>query len=167
MKNKKRYYFILPCLFVLLLSLFVACGKPGYTTYTNDQFGYTISHPDNWNVEVSADGTKCLLASSTRRGSVMIDVADDMLPRVAANYLIMSISQGTPTKEVSLIEDKQMEGAWDWYLSYDYETDFGMFHGEAYFKLTDTHLYKLDTAASVAEYKNYPFSTIISSFKLQ
>ena len=167
MKNKKRYYFIIPCLFVLFLSLFVACGKTGYTTYTNDQFGYTISYPYSWNVEVSADGTKCLLASSTRRGSVMIDVADDMLPRVAANYLIMSISQGTPTKEVSLIEDKQMEGAWDWYLSYDYETGLGMFHGEAYFKLTDTHLYKLDTAARVAEYKDYPFSTIISSFKLQ
>ncbi len=167
MRNKRRYCFLLLGLFGLLLSLFVACGPTGYKTYTNDQFGYTISHPYSWTVEVSADGTKCLLASPTRTGSVMIDVAEAMLPRIAANYLIMSISQSTPGKAIQLIEDKQMEGAWDWYLSYDYETDFGMFHGEAYFKLTDTNLYKLDTAANVAEYKDYPFSTIISSFKLQ
>ena len=167
MRNKKICWFLFICLFGLLLSLFVACGKTGYTAYTNDQFGYTISYPYSWKAEVSADGTKCLLASPTRKASVMIDVTKAMSPRVAANYLLVSISQGTPGKEVNLIDDEPMEGSWDWYLSYEYETDFDMFHGEAYFKLTDTHLYKLDTAASAGEYKDYPFSTIISSFKLR
>jgi hypothetical protein len=60
-----------------------------------------------------------------------------------------------------------MEGLWNWYLSYDYEAATGRFHGEAYFKSTADHVYKLDTAGDAAGYKNYPFSTIISSFKLK
>ena len=167
MRDSKKNWFLLLGLVGLLLSLFIACGQPGYTTYTNEEFGYTISYPYSWKVEVSADRTKCFLASPARKASVMIDVADAMSTRVAVNYLLMSISQGALGKEVTLIEDKPAEGPWDWYISYDYDTGFGMFHGEACFKVTETHLYKLDTAANVEEYKDYPFSTIISSFKLQ
>lgn len=167
MRNKKRYCLLLLGFLGLLFSFSVACAPPGYKTYDNEEFGYSVSYPMNWKAEVSADGTTFLLESPTRRGSVMIDVKEAMLPRVAANYWLMSISQGTINKEVTKFEDKPMKGVWDWYLSYDYETDFGMFHGEAYFKTTDTHTYRLDTLARVAEYKNYPFSTIISSFKLQ
>jgi hypothetical protein len=68
---------------------------------------------------------------------------------------------------VTKLEDKPMQGSWDWYLSYDYEADFGMFHGEAYFKQTETQVYKLDMAGFKQEYSNYPFNTIISSFKLR
>lgn len=116
---------------------------------------------------MSEDGTKCLIVSQARKASVMIDVARAIPSRVAADYFSMSISQGTVNKEVTMIENKPMEGSWDWYLSYDYEADFGIFHGEAYFKQTEEHLYKLDTAAIAEEYKNYPFSTIISSFRLR
>lgn len=167
MRNIKGYWFLPLWLFGLLIGLFGACGQPGYTKYNNEEFGYTISYPMNWKVEVSADGTKCLLLHPTRRGSVMVDVADVMPVRVAINYFLMSLSQGTLSKEVNLIEDKSIGGPWDWYISYQYETDFDIFQGEAYFKVTDTHLYKLDTAARVGEYENYPFSTIISSFKLR
>ena len=167
MRNKKRYCLLLLGFLGLLFSFSVACAPPGYKTYDNEEFGYSVSYPMNWKAEVSADGTTFLLESPTRRGSVMIDVKEAMLFRTAANYWLMSISQGTINKEVTKFEDKPMKGVWDWYLSYDYETDFGMFHGEAYFKTTDTHTYRLDTLARVGEYKDYPFSTIISSFKLQ
>jgi len=166
-RNNKKYWFLLLGLIGLLISSLVACGKPGYTTYTNEKGGYSISYPYTWTVEVAEDGTKCLITSPTRRASVMIDVAGAMPLRVAANYLIMSISQGTTGKDVTLIEDKPMQGYWGWYLSYDYEMDVGVYHGEAYFKQTEEHVYKLDTAADVREYKDYPFSTIISSFKLR
>jgi hypothetical protein len=166
-RNNKRYCLLLLGFLSLLFSLSVACTPAGFTTYSNEQFGYSVSYPMNWKAEASADGTKCLLLSPTRQGSVMIDVTDAMSTRVAANYLLMSIAQGTPSKEVSKLEDKPMEGFWDWYLSYDYETDFDVFHGEAYFKVTETHLYKLDTASKVGTYEDYPFSKIISSFKLR
>ncbi|MBM4446949.1 MAG: hypothetical protein FJ023_06305 [Chloroflexi bacterium] len=167
MSKNKKIWFLLPGLIGLLLSSLVACGNLGYTTYTNEQFGYTISCPYTWYGEVSTDGTKCLISDPGRGASVMIDVAKAMPPKVAANFLIMSISEGTLGKEVTMIEDKPMQGSWDWYLSYDYEMTSGIFHGEAYFKQTEEHIYKLDTAALKEGYSRYPFSTIISSFKLQ
>jgi hypothetical protein len=164
-RNNRKYWFVFLGLIGLLISSLVACGKPGYTIYTNDKAGYTISYPLNWQVEVSEDGTKCLITSPTRKGSVMIDVVEGMTAREAAQRWLMSI--GTAWGEVAKLEDKPMQGSWDWYLSYDYDTDFGSFHGEAYFKQTATYLYKLDTAALKQEYSHYPFNTIISSFKLR
>lgn len=164
MKNSRKYWFLLLGLIGLLISSIVACSMPGYTTYTNDKAGYTISHPVSWQVEVSEDGTKCLITSPTRRGSIMIDVVEGMTAREAAQRWLISI--GTTWSEVVKLEDKPMQGSWDWYLSYDYETNFGSFHGEAYFKQTETHVYKLDTAGLKQEYSSYSFDTIISSFKL-
>jgi hypothetical protein len=149
----------------LLISSVVACGTPGFTKYTNDKAGYTISHPLNWKVEVSEDGTRCLIASPSRQGSIMIDVVEGMTAREAAQRWLISI--GTTWGEVAKLEDKPMQDAWDWYLSYDYETSFGTFHGEAYFKQTETNVYKLDTAALKQQYSNYPFNTMLSSFKLR
>ena len=165
MRNSRKYCLLLLGLIGLLISSIVACSMPGYTTYTNDKAGYAISHPVNWQVEVSEDGTKCLITSPTRRGSIMIDVVEGMTAREAAQRWLISI--GTTWSEVVKIEDKPMQGSWDWYLSYDYDTDFGSFHGEAYFKQTETHVYKLDTAGLKQEYSTYPFNTMISSFKLQ
>ena len=166
MRNSRKYWFLLLGLIGLLISSLVACGTtPGFTTYTNDKAGYSISRPESWSVEMSEDGTKCLLASPSRQGSVMIDVVEGMTAREAAQRWLISI--GTTWSEVVKLEDKPMKGSWDWYLSYDYETNFGTFHGEAYFKQTETHVYKLDTAGLKEEYSQYPFNTIISSFKLQ
>ena len=165
MGNNKKYWFLLLGLISLLLSFFVACGKPGYIKYTDDKFGYTVSYPYTWQVEVSQDGTRFLVASQTRRASVMIDVAAPMTAQDAAKRWIMSL--GTQWSQITLLEDKPMEGSWDWYLSYDYEAQYGFYHGEAYFKQTEMNLYKLDTAALKGEYSSYPFNAIISSFKLR
>jgi hypothetical protein len=164
-----RPWLSFPSLVVLLLSLFAACrgGPADYLIYENEAGGYAISYPANWQVDYSEDGTKCLIASSSRRASVMIDVAKAMSARDAAHFWIMSLAEGTLDKEVTKLEDKAMQGAWDWYLSYDYETEYGgTFHGEAYFKQGKTHLYKLDTAAPKEAYAQQPFSAIIASFKL-
>lgn len=166
MRNNKKYCFLLLGLVGLLLSLSVACGKTGYVKYENDEFGYTISYPYSWKVEVSADGTKCLIISPTRKASVMIDVVEGMTAREAANYWLISI--GTAWGEVTKLEDKPKEGFWDWYLSYEYMTTYyETFRGEAYFKQMGTCVYKLDTAGDKDGYAGYPFATMISTFKLR
>ena len=166
MRNSRKYWFLLLGLVVLLVSSLVACGNPGYTTYTNDKAGYSISHPASWIVQVSEDGTKCLIISPTRKASVMIDVVEGMTARQAANYWLVSI--GTAWGEVIKLEDRPGEGFWDWYLSYEYVTDLNeTFRGEAYFKQTETNVYKLDTAGDKDGYAGYPFDAIISTFKLQ
>jgi hypothetical protein len=164
-KNNKKYWFLLLGLIFLLISPLVAC-RTGYVTYTNDKAGYSISHPVSWEVQVSEDGTKCLIISPTRRASVMIDVVEGMTIREAANYWLISL--GTAWGEVTKLEDRPMDGFWDWYLSYEYMTSYHeAFRGEAYFKAVDTHIYKLDTAGDKNGYDSYPFATIISTFKLR
>ena len=166
MKNNKKYLFLFLGLISLVLSLFGACVKTGFVTYTNDQFGYKILYPYTSKVEVSEDGAKCLIISRNKRASVMIDVTENLTAEEAAQRWLMSI--GSAWGEVVKLEDKPMEGFWDWYLSYDYETNLAeTFHGEAYFKQTDSHLYKLDTAALKQDYSDYPFNTMISSFRLK
>jgi len=165
-RNNKKYFLLLLGLVALLSSLLVACGKTGFVKYENDEFGYTISYPYSWKVEVFEDGTKCLIISPTRRASVMIDVVEGMTPREAANYWLISI--GTAWGEVTKLEDKPMEGFWDWYLSYEYTTSYyETFRGEAYFKQVGTNVYKLDTAGDKDGYAGYPFATMISTFKLR
>lgn len=165
MRNNKKYWFLLFGLIVLLLSSVAGCGQPGFTTYKNDVEGYSISYPLSWKSEVSTDGTTFLVTSPSRTGSVMIYVAASMSAQNAAQYWIMSL--GTHWSQIAQIENKPMEGFWNWYVSYDYNADTGQFHGEAYFKSTAGHLYRLDTAADSAAYNTYPFSAIISSFKLK
>jgi hypothetical protein len=163
--NRKKYWLLVLGLTSLLLGFFVACGKPGYIKYTNDQFGYTVSYPYTWQAQVSKDGTTWEIEPQTRRASVMIYVAEPMTAEDAAKRWIMSL--GTYWSEITVLENKPMEGSWDWYLSYDYEAQYGLYHGEAYFKQTEKHLYRLDTTGLKGEYSNYPFNTIISSFKLR
>jgi hypothetical protein len=164
-RNNKKYWLLLLGLISLLISSLIAC-RTGYVTYTNDKAGYSISRPVSWEVEMSEDGTKCLIISPTRRASVMIDVVEDMTVKEAANYWLVSL--GTAWGEVTKFEDKPMEGFWDWYLSYEYMTSYHeTFRGEAYFKQADTHIYKLDTAGDKNGYDSYPFATILSSFKLR
>jgi hypothetical protein len=77
------------------------------------------------------------------------------------------MAMGTAHNELTQFENEPRQDFWDWYLSYDYETEYyGTFHGEAYFKQTEKWLYKVDTAANKNEYEHYPFDTIISTFKL-
>jgi hypothetical protein len=164
-RNNKKYWVLLLGLIVLLLSSAVGCGQPGFTTYNNDVEGYTISYPLNWKAEVAKDATIFIIKSPSLFASVRVDVISVMPAQQAAQRWITAM--GTGSLDFALLENKPMEGFWNWYVSYDYEAESGRFHGEAYFKSTADHVYKLDTAADLAGYKNYPFSTIISSFKLQ
>ena len=164
MRNNRKYWFVIFSLITLMLTPLVACGQPGYTTYTNKEKGYSIRYPLNWQVEVTEDSTICVIKSPSRFASVRIDVIDAMPAQQAAQRWILAM--GTAWAEFAVLENKPMGDFWDWYISYDYEAETGIFHGEAYFKQTTAHVYKLDTAGDVAGYKNYPFSAIISSFKL-
>jgi len=164
-RNNKKHMVLLFGIIVLLLSSAAGCGQPGFTTYNNDVEGYSTSYPANWKAEVAKDATVFIIKSPSLFASVRVDVIGAMPAQEAAQRWIMAM--GTGSTEFALLENKPMQGFWNWYVSYDYDVGTGPFHGEAYFKSTAGHLYRLDTAADSAGYNNYPFSTIISSFKLK
>lgn len=165
MKNHKKYCFLFFGLIVLLLSAAVGCGQPGFTPYNNDVGGYSISYPLNWTAEISKDSTIYIIKAPSLVASLRIDVIGTTPAQQAAQRWVMAM--GTGSAEFALLENKPMEGFWNWYLSYDYQGDIGQYHGEAYFKTTADHTYKLDTVGPKDKYDTYPFSTIISSFKLK
>ena len=164
MRTCREYWFLVLGLIILSLSLLVACGKPGYIVYKNDTMGYAISYPYSWQVEFSEDQTVVYIKSPAGRGSVQIYVAPPMTGRDAANRWIMAL--GTTYNQFTLFKNEPRQDFWDWYLSYDWESEYGLYQGEAYFKQTDKHLYKVDTAADKTSYENYHFDAIISTFKL-
>jgi hypothetical protein len=136
-------------------------------TYKNEEFGYSVSYPGDWRVEVADKGKTCLLTplSASSTGSVRIDAITSIPAERAAQS--WEIAMGSQWGEITRYENKKTQGQWDWYLSYGWATDKGVeFLGQAYFKYTPQYVYKIDTAAKAAEYYKYPFNTIISSFKV-
>ena len=165
MSNKNRNWILIFGLIVLLLGSGIGCSKPTLTTYNNEAQGYSISYPVNWESEVTQDAKIFVIKSPSILASVRVDVIDPVPAQQAAQRWVMAM--GTGNAEFALLENKQMEGSWEWYVSYDYDAGTGPFHGEAYFKTTADHTYKVDTAGDMAGYKTYPFASIVSSFKLQ
>jgi hypothetical protein len=165
MKKSKKYWFLLAGFLVLISVAVIGCGQPGFTTYTSDVGGYSISYPINWQAETTKDSKVYVIMSPSHFASVRIDVIDAMAAQQAAQRWI--VAMGTGNQDFALLDNKPMEGSWDWYVSYDYDAGTGPFHGEAYFKSTADHVYKLDTAGDKTGYDSYPFPTIISSFKLK
>ncbi len=165
MRNSKELLFLLVGLIILLLSAVTACGETHSTTYTNENWGYAITYPKEWQVEV-ADGEKIFLVRPPYdiKGSLMIEVIGTYSAETAAANWLMGV--GTAHGSVTLLEGRVMQGMWDYYLCYEYVTDYGEFHGEAFFKQTETHLYKLDTVGEKSKYDTYAFDSIISTFKL-
>ncbi len=164
MSSIKRYLLI--GIAVAAIGAAVGCGQqPGFTTYINDIGGYSVSYPANWVGEISKDSTLYVIKSPSHLASVRIDVIMPMSAQSAAQRWI--IAMGTGYSDFALLENKPLEGFWNWYVSYDYQSDIGRYHGEAYFKSTPDHVYKLDTAGDAGGYDTYPFSAIVSSFKLE
>ena len=164
MRNTKALLLLLPGFIILLLSQVIACGESHSTTYTNENWGYAITYPNEWRVEV-ANGEKTFLVSAPYdSGSLRIDVIEAYPAETAAENWLMLI--GTTYGSVTLLDGRVMQGMWDYYLCYEYMTDYNEFHGEAFFKQTETHLYKLDTVGEKSKYDTYAFDSIISTFKL-
>ena len=167
MTLRKKSCIVLLGILGLLLATQLSCTQPGFTTYTNDEQGYKISYPANWEAEVSTDSAVYIIKSPSHLASARIDVISPISAQQAAQHWIMAM--GTGNSDFTLVDNKSMEGFWDWYASYDFDsgTGYGPYHGEAYFKSTAQHIYKLDTVGDSKNYTSYPFPAIISSFNLK
>ena len=164
MRNPKKPLVLLLGFVIVSLGAVAACIQTPFTTYTNENWGYAITYPKEWQVEV-ADAEKTFLISSPYGyGSLRIDVIEPCPAKTAAENWLMLI--GTTYDSVTLLEGRVMLDTWDYYLSYEYVTEYGDFHGEAFFKRTETHLYKLDTVGETSKYDSYRFDPIISTFEL-
>jgi len=174
MSKSKGFLLLLLAFTILPLGSATACGQPGhdqgptssFNTYANDDWGCAISYPSDWEVQVVPADRTCLMSPPTAmgRGSLRLDVIEALSAEQAAERWIIAL--GTTWGSVTMLHCMKMEGLWDWYLSYDYDSGYGQFHGEAFFKEGPDYLYKIDTAGEKAKYDTYGFHEIVPTFEL-
>ena len=135
--------------------------------YINDEYGYSISYPINWLAGEQSEKEVYILAEDPDQAYVSIFVLENnTLPmsEIAKRWLF-AVTQNQDN--VVIIDSAKMEGLWDWYLSYDYISKWKEdFHAEIFFKQEGTRVYRLDLVGEKAKYADYPFSDILTSFKL-
>ena len=166
---------LLLSLLAAILLLIPACSvfgpsslpQPILTTYVNDQYGYSVGHPKDWQVTEQSKKEVYFLSLDPDKGYFSIAVLDNSplpISEISRRWL-MAVTQ--MQDNVVLVDTAKMEGLWGWYLSYDYVTKWGEdFHAEAFFKQIGTRVYRIETVGEQAKFSNYPFSAILSSFKL-
>ncbi len=166
---------LLLSLLAAILLLIPACSvfgpssppQPILTTYVNDQYGYSVGYPKDWKVIPQSKKDMTFVSLDPDKGYFGIGVLENStlpLSDVSKRWLL-AVSQ--MQDNVVFIDSVKMEGLWDWYLAYDYVTKWGeQFHAETFFKQVGTRVYRIDTHGEAAKFSNYPFSAIISSFKL-
>jgi hypothetical protein len=175
-RSALKKFLLLPLLAaVLLLIPTTACSvfgpssppQPILTTYINDQYGYSVGHPKDWQMTEESKKEVYLLSLDPEKGYFSVGVLENAtlpISEIAKRWLV-AVSQ--MQDDVVLVDTVKMEGLWDWYLSYDYVTKWGEdFHAESFFKQIGTRVYRIETVGEKASFSNYPFSAIISSFKL-
>ena len=179
MANKSKWYSILLLGIVLLLaSLVLGCqaspstpippSSPSFDTYTNDIWGYTISYPNDWDVDSAEPERTKIRPPSPYLGWVAIDAEErSVLPIRDRVQIFFDVSEET-WDSFTVLDTKEMEGMWDWYVSCDYyweEYDVEL-HKEIYYKDTAQYSYEVSMFSKKADYDVYSFSEIADTFTL-
>jgi len=140
-----------------------------YLTYTNDMLGYAISYPNDWLVEVLESNIVRIDPPFPYDGAIHIVAYDKSLP-IGVRVQIFVESKAETWDNFTLLDSREMQGMWDWYVSYDYDytwEEYGThFHGEAYFKRTEQYTYIVQIDFEKAAYDAYPVSEIVETFML-
>ena len=174
MRKPKKYLLPIAGLVVLLSSLVVGCSQEEvisldqrpFLTYTNEDWGYSINYPGNWEVDAIGATETYLLAPKPYSGFINISIVanPNLTPEQAATGWFMAITD--TYNDPSLLANIKMETWWDWYTGYDYISRAGEeFRGEAYFKQAESNLYKINMEGEREVFEDYPFDEIISTFR--
>ncbi len=122
--------------------------------YMNFKSGYSINYPIGWSIdETQADkeGSPVFIKSDPSLGAVIWVYncsLDDMIQSIRSNFKV-----GVITGKISLLDDRQETGQWDWYFSYFMISDNILL--EQYIKAKNGYVYKL-SGVEVQDYWGDP-----------
>lgn len=176
MRNKSKSYSILLLGIALLLaSLVLGCqapspppDTPSFDTYTNHIWGYTISYPNDWDVDSAEPEHTKIHPPPLYFGMVTIEAEERSVLPIRDRVQIGLEVGAEFWDSFTVLDSKEMEGMWDWYTSCDYywgEYDIE-FHEETYFKDTAQYSYRVIIDFEKADYDVYPLSEIAETFTL-
>jgi hypothetical protein len=131
-------------------------------------WGYTISYPNDWDVD-SAEPERTVIAPPPPYiGMVTISAYERWSLPIRDRVQSWLEAGAEHWDNFTVLESREMEGMWDWYASYNYywaEYDIE-FHGEMYYKDTAQYSYELGIDFEKADYDVYPLSEIAETFTL-
>lgn len=152
----------------VVITVTAAPPPPSFDTYTNYMWGYTISYPNDWDVDSSEPECTVIASPLPYIGSVRI-TAYERSPLPIRDRVQIWLDIGAEHWDsFTVLESKKMEGMWDWYVSCDYywgKYDIE-FHEETYYKDTAQYSYRVLIYFEKADYDVYPLSEIAETFTL-
>ena len=157
---------------LLFATLFLACSVPTrsteFTRYRNDTWGYTISYPSNWSIEIIDTYTTEISLPAPSLAHIELYADENLGLPIESEAQIWLEGTTEAFSDVLLLKSIGSKDSWDWYLAYDYfmpEHDI-TFHGEAYMKQTEKNFYRICLEAEKGDYSQYPFGEVVSTFAL-
>jgi len=181
MRNKPWYSILLLGIVLLIASLVLGCqASPStpipptpptslsFDTYTNDMWGYTISYPNDWDVASAEPEFTIIAPPSAYTGVVSIEARERSSLSIRDRVQIWLDVGAEKCGSFTVLESKEMEGMWDWYMSCDcyWEENDMELHEEVYFKDTAQYSYRVGVTFEKAAYDVYPLSEIAETFTL-
>jgi hypothetical protein len=139
-----------------------------FDTYINDMWGYSISYPSDWDVNSTEPESTDIYAPYGYYGVVGIEAEERSSLSIRDRVQILFDVNEEIWDSVTVLDSKEMEGMWDWYVSCDYyleEYDVEL-HEEIYYKDTAQYSYRVSTFSEKAAYDVYSFSEIAETFTL-
>jgi len=151
MNRDRRFLLLLLGVILLLSSLAAACGEPQktshYSHYVNEEYGYGLDYPSNWNVDASeahlvfidppiscSQLLRVTIAAFDSESDVPIDITIRQWVEVLA---------GT-WENFILLSSQPLEDNWDWLVEYTYNIDGLRVRSQNYIKQTNHFGYIVD-----------------------
>jgi hypothetical protein len=136
------------------------------TTYENDTYGYSISYPSDWMVDVRSIHLTQFNPPYPYFGGISIMMYEATDLPIEEQVQIWAEVMRDLFNNFTILDSRERQGMWDWYVAINYNWNDIEFHGEAYYKCTEDGLYQIETHFEKEDYDVYPLSEIVDTFRL-
>jgi len=139
-----------------------------FVSYRSDAYGYAISYPSDWSLDTEELDAVTIHLPPPSMSSISIMVAEGVegsLPaEQMAQLFVELLVEQYPTTTV--LDSREMQGMWDWYVFCEYEGFGTEWYAELYFKSTEQWMYVVFWDLEKEDYEACPLSDILDTFTL-
>jgi len=140
-----------------------------FVPYRSDAYGYAINHPSDWGLDTEKLDAVRMYPPPPSMSSISILVAEGVegsLPAEQLAQIFVELMTEAYSPSFTVLDSKQIEGMWDWYVSCEYESFGTEFYAEVYYKSTEQYMYVVFCDLEKEDYEAYPLSDILDTFTL-
>lgn len=137
-----------------------------FVPYRSDTHGYAISYPSDWSLDTGVPNTVTMYLPPPSMSSISIVAVEGSFPAEQITQLFVELMTEEYSPSFTVLDSREIEGMWDWYLSYEFEAFDTEFYGEHYCRSTEQRIYAVFSNLEKEDYEAYPLSDILDTFTL-